>query len=168
MTETPIVVVDVMRTGPSTGQATKSAQGDIMQAIWGRHGDQVVIVLSPSSVQEAFDLTVKAFNLAEKFRVPVILLAEESIVHLREQVLLPKPEGLKVVNRRRMLSSGGTPFGSLNPKVAPPMPEVGTGAHVLVTGSTRDEYGVRYTSDPQVHRRLITRLLNKIYLNSKS
>jgi 2-oxoglutarate ferredoxin oxidoreductase subunit alpha len=89
MTETPCVIVDVQRAGPGTGQATKCAQGDVMQARWGTHGDYAAIVLSPNSVQEMFELTIRAFNLAEKYRTPVILLADETIGHVREKITVP-------------------------------------------------------------------------------
>ena len=161
MTETPLVLVDAMRTGPATGQATKTSQGDLLQAVWGRHGDQAVIVLIPESVEELFRLTVRAFNLAEKYRVPVILTVEEAIIHLRESVDTSKLR-VEVVERRRPRSPDEPPFGG---DLVPPMPEVGKGYNVLVTGSTHDEYGVRRTSDPEVHRRLVERLLRKIHDN---
>jgi len=99
MGEVPVVVVNVQRSGPSTGLATKPAQSDIMQLRWGRHGDQEIIALTPASVQECFDLTVKAFNLAEKYRVPVIMAPEEVCGHMRENLVIPEPGELEVVNR---------------------------------------------------------------------
>lgn len=99
MGEVPVVVVNVQRSGPSTGLATKPAQSDIMQLRWGRHGDQEIIALAPASVQECFDLTVKAFNLAEKYRVPVIMAPEEVCGHMRENLSTPEPGELEVVNR---------------------------------------------------------------------
>jgi 2-oxoglutarate ferredoxin oxidoreductase subunit alpha len=110
MGEVPCVVVDVQRSGPSTGLATKPAQADIMQVRWGRHGDQSVIALVPASVQECFALTVQAFNLAERFRVPVILVPDEIIGHMRESVVLPLPGELEVVERK---SPAGTPAAYL-------------------------------------------------------
>lgn len=89
MTETPVVVIDVQRSGPSTGQATKPAQGDVLQARWGTHGDHEMIALSPSSVQECFDFTIDAFNLAEKYRHPVILLTDGEVGHIREPLIFP-------------------------------------------------------------------------------
>lgn len=100
MGEVPCVVVDVQRAGPSTGLATRPAQSDIQQARWGRHGDQCLIALSPASVLECFTLTVEAFNLSERFRVPVILLADEIVAHMRESVALPGPGEIPVVERR--------------------------------------------------------------------
>ncbi len=159
MTETPCVIVDVQRAGPSTGQATKCGQGDVMQSRWGTHGDYSAIVLSPNSVQEMFTLTVKAFNLAEKYRTPVILLADEIIAHMREQLTIPSSETLEVINRRKPTTGEKAFFGS---QEVPPMPAVGEGYNVIVTGSTHDECGIRATADPDVHRRLVERLNNKI------
>jgi 2-oxoglutarate/2-oxoacid ferredoxin oxidoreductase subunit alpha len=99
MAEVPCVVVNAQRLGPSTGQATSPSQGDVMQARWGTHGDHPIIVLSPSSVRESFDLTVLAFNFAEKYRTPVILLMDEVIAHLRERVELPGSDEVEVVDR---------------------------------------------------------------------
>jgi len=159
MTETPCVIVDVQRTGPSTGQATKCGQGDVMQARWGTHGDYSAIALSPNSVQEMFELTIKAFNLAEKYRTPVILLADEIVAHMREQVTVPSVENMEIISRRRPRPGEKAFFGL---EEIPPMPSVGEGLNVAVTGSTHNEYGIRFTADPTVHRRLIERLNNKI------
>jgi 2-oxoglutarate ferredoxin oxidoreductase subunit alpha len=101
MGEVPCVVVDVLRAGPSTGLATKPAQGDIMQLRWGRHGDQIVIALCPATVSECFHMTVKAFNFAEKFRVPVILAPDEIVGHMRESFTVPEPGELEVVDRKK-------------------------------------------------------------------
>jgi len=163
MTETPCVVVDVQRVGPSTGQATKCAQGDVMQARWGTHGDYASIVLSPNSVQEMFDLTIKAFNLAEKFRTPVMLLADEVVAHMRESITLPSSSKIKIVNRKKPKPTDKAFFGL---KEVPPMPIVGQGFNVAVTGSTHNEYGIRYTADATVHRRLVERLVGKIRKNA--
>ena len=100
MGEIPIVLIDVQRSGPSTGLATKPAQGDVMQARWGTHGDHGIITLTPSTVQECFDLMVTAFNYAERYRTPVIFLADEIIGHLKEQVILRSPEEITVENRK--------------------------------------------------------------------
>jgi 2-oxoglutarate ferredoxin oxidoreductase subunit alpha len=164
MTETPCVIVDVQRAGPSTGQATKCGQGDIMQARWGTHGDYSAIVLSPNSVQEMYTLTIKAFNLAEEYRTPVILLADEIIAHMSEQIVLPNPKTLKIVNRRKPTTSEKAFFG-LNE--VPPMPPVGDGFNVVVTGSTHDEYGIRATADPLIHRQLVERINAKIQTHEK-
>ncbi len=159
MTETPCVIVDVQRLGPSTGQATKCGQGDVMQARWGTHGDYSAIALSPNSVQEMFELTIKAFNLAEKYRTPIILLADEEIAHMREQVSIPSLESIEIVNRRKP-KPGETAFFGL--EEVPPMPAVGEGYNVAVTGSTHNEYGIRFTADANVHKRLVERLNSKI------
>jgi len=159
MTETPCVIVDVQRAGPSTGQATKCGQGDVMQARWGTHGDYASIVLSPNSVQEMFTLTIKAFNLAEKYRTPVILLSDEIIAHMREQIAVPKIKKTEIINRKKPKSTEKAFFGS---REVPPMPAVGEGFNVVVTGSTHDEYGIRATADPTIHKRLVERINNKI------
>lgn len=100
ITETPCVIVNCQRWGPSTGQPTKTAQGDVMQAIWGTHGDHPVIVLTASNVRDAFEMTVKAFNFAEHYRVPVILLMDEVLAHMRENIAWPQPGEIEVVERR--------------------------------------------------------------------
>ncbi len=159
MTETPSVIVDIQRAGPSTGQATKCGQGDIMQSRWGTHGDYSAIVLAPNSVREMFTLTVKAFNMAERFRTPVVLLADEVIAHMREQVTVPPVDVLEIINRRKPSNQEKAFFGAAE---VPPMPEVGEGYNVVVTGSTHDEFGIRVTADPIAHRQLVERLTNKI------
>ncbi len=163
MTETPLVIVDVMRAGPATGQATKPAQGDVMQARWGRHGDQVVPVLAPSTPQECFDMTVRAFAIAEELRTPVIVLSDEFIGHGREVVEIPGR--VEVPSRRRPRGRGEPPFDSPDPRVAPSMPPLGEGYYVLVTGSTHDAYGYRDTRGFETHYRLVRRLWDKIWLN---
>jgi len=157
MTETPCVVVDVQRVGPSTGQATKCAQGDIMQARWGTHGDHEIIALAPDSVQEMFTLTVKAFNLSEQYRTPVILLSDEIISHLRERIDLP--EHIEVVDRRELLQP---PFFTSGNKFPKGMPPLGRGLAVSVTGSSHDSLGIRATSDQDIHRKLVEGLASKI------
>jgi len=159
MSETPCVIVDVQRAGPGTGQATKCGQGDVMQARWGTHGDFSAIALSPNSVQEMFELTIRAFNLAEKYRTPVILLADETIAHVREKLTLPPVEQIETINRKRPKPGDKAFFGLED---AAPMPSVGEGFNVAVTASTHDEYGVRFTQDALVHRRIVTRLNAKI------
>jgi len=163
MTETPCVVVDVQRAGPSTGQATKCGQGDVMQARWGAHGDYASIALSPNSVQEMFDLTIHAFNLAETYRTPVIVLADEIIAHMREQIQIPPSDGITIVNRKKPKASDKMFF--MMEEIAP-MPSVGEGFNVAVTGSTHDETGRRFTADPIVHRRLVETLVGKIKNNA--
>jgi len=160
MTETPCVVVDVQRAGPGTGQATKSAQGDVMQARWGTHGDYAAVVLSPNSAQEMFELTMRAFNLSERYRTPVVLLADETIAHVREGVNLPPRASVEIVNRRHPSPGDTRFFGS---EGVAPMPAVGEGFNVAVTASTHDEIGMRFTQGAPVHRRMIEALNAKIY-----
>ncbi|MFQ5875425.1 MAG: 2-oxoacid:acceptor oxidoreductase subunit alpha, partial [Dehalococcoidia bacterium] len=163
ITETPLVIVDVQRAGPSTGQATRPAQGDVMQARWGAHGDYEIIALSPWSVAEMYSQTIRAFNLAERFRVPVFVLADEALGHLREGLEI---EGeLRVYNRLK--AKGEPPFGEakagpLSLPEVPPMPAFGDGEKLLVTGSTHDEWGYRRTSSAEAQERLVSRLTNKI------
>jgi len=159
ITETPCFIVDVQRLGPSTGQATKCGQGDVMQARWGTHGDYSAIVLSPNSVQEMFELTIKAFNLSEKYRTPVILLADEIIAHMREQATVPPIENIEMITRKQPKPDEKAFFGS---EEIPPMPAVGEGFSVVVTGSTHNEYGIRFTADPIAHRQLIERINGKV------
>jgi len=158
MTETPVVVVDVQRSGPSTGQATKPAQGDVLQARWGTHGDHEMIALSPSSVQECFDFTIDAFNLAEKYRHPVILLTDGEVGHIREPLVFP--DYTKVHREpRRKAADGETAFGG---KANPGMIEIGDKRDVHITGSTHKPTGMRDVESRDVHERLITRFYAKI------
>ncbi len=160
MAEVPCVVVNVMRGGPSTGLPTSPSQGDVMQARWGTHGDHPSIVLAPSSVGEVFNLTVKAFNLAERFRTPVTLIYDEIIGHTRESVVFP--DSVDIISRPR---PNGDPSTFL-PKAAPPdgvppMPAFGDGYRFHVTGLTHDERGFP-TTDPGQAGALITRIHDKI------
>ena len=161
MTETPIVIVDVQRPGPSTGQATTVAAGDVMQAKWGSHGDYQVIALSPWSVQEMYEQTINGFNFAERYRVPVIVLSEAALGHLRERMDVRE----KVQLFDRVKKAGAAPFGTEEDDGVPPMPSFGEGQKLLVTGSTHNDYGVRKTDDPRVHEKLTSRLHNKIMNN---
>jgi len=164
MTETPVVIVDVQRGGPSTGQPTLGAQGDIMQSIWGTHGDHMLIVLSPSTVQEAFDFTIRAFNLAEKYRTPVVLLTDAEIAHMRERVYIPNPDEIETVYRKlpRNEEEAKLPFGDPHGDGVPPMPIFGKGYRTYVTGLTHDERGRPRTVDAEIHERLIKRIFRKI------
>jgi len=158
MTETPCVIVDVQRSGPSTGQATLPAQGDVMQARWGTHGDHEMIALAPSSVQECFDLTLRCFNLSEEYRNPVILLMDGEIGHLRERVRFPHPREIEIRERAKA-TAGEAVFGGAT---VPPMLEFGDGGFVHVTGSTHKESGLRDVQTQEVHDRLVRRLCAKI------
>jgi 2-oxoglutarate ferredoxin oxidoreductase subunit alpha len=163
-TETPCVVIDVQRAGPCTGQATKVGSGDIMQAKWGSHGDYQVIALSPWSVQEMYDLTLRAFNLSERYRVPAMVMADEAVGHLRETIRIP--ERVEVYDRKK--KKGGSPFGTEEEDAVPPMPSFGEGERLAITGSTHDAYGFRKTDDPEVHATLVERINQKIIKNSKT
>jgi 2-oxoglutarate ferredoxin oxidoreductase subunit alpha len=160
-TETPCVIVDVQRAGPCTGQATRVGSGDIMQAKWGSHGDYQVIAFSPWSVQEMYDLTVRAFNLSERYRVPTMILADEAIGHLSETIDLP--DRVEIWERKKR--KGDPPFGTDEEDGVPPMPAFGEGERIAVTGSTHDPYGFRKTDDPEVHAKLVGRINDKILKN---
>mgnify|MGYP004442670651 FL=1 len=164
ITETPIVIVDVQRGSPSTGQPTMAAQGDIMQARWGSHGDYEPIVLSPSSVQEYFDFTVRAFNLAEKYRTPVFVMSDEVVGHMREKVIIR--DDLEIIPRVKPESSENyLPFRNVK-NGTNPMPAFGQGFDIHVTGLTHDERGYPDTDDPKTHEVLVKRICDKI-LNNK-
>jgi 2-oxoglutarate ferredoxin oxidoreductase subunit alpha len=155
MTETPCVIVDVQRSGPSTGQATKPSQGDLMQSRWGTHGDHNIIVLSPNSVQECFDLTIECFNLAETYRTPVILLIDGEIAHIREVMSTPYLTDVKLMGRKRKSTNN----------LIHSMIEIGCGRAIHITGSTHRDDGMRDVTTPKVHEKLVTRLYNKIDKN---
>jgi len=169
MTETPLVLVNVQRSGPSTGQPTLAAQGDLMQAIWGTHGDHSLIVLTPATVQEAFDMTIKAFNLAEKYRTPVILLTDAEVGHMRERVYAPHPDELELIYRKLPVNEeeANYPFGDIHGDLVPPMPVFGKGHHTYVTGLTHDEKGRPKTVQSEIHEKLIKRIVEKIEKNKK-
>lgn len=159
MTETPCVIIDVQRSGPSTGQATKPAQGDVLQARWGTHGDHEMIALAPGSVQECFDLTIECFNRAERFRHPVILLMDGEIGHLREKITFPSDPAEIELEERKYVSDGEQPFGGRD---VPPMIKFGTGQFAHVTGSTHKPDGMRDVTTQTVHDELIRRFCHKI------
>lgn len=169
MAEIPCVIVDVQRLGPSTGLPTSPSQGDYMQARWGTHGDHPVIALSPSSVLETYTLIIRAFNLAEKYRTPVIFLMDEIVGHLREGVELPRPNDL-IINRRKMSFHDGAnkqcyyvPEGQYVPAMKP----FGQGERYNITGLAHDESGFPVNS-PAVAGRLCARLLDKVEKNVDS
>lgn len=143
MAELPVVIVNVQRSGPSTGLPTSPAQGDVMQARWGTHGDRGVIALSPGSVREAFDITVKAVNFSEKFRVPVILLMDEVIGHMRERVELPEASEIEIVNRKKPTGSPED-YQAYKPDAdgVPPMASFGEGYFHHVTGLMHNYQGM--------------------------
>ncbi|MFW9925180.1 MAG: 2-oxoacid:acceptor oxidoreductase subunit alpha [Candidatus Thorarchaeota archaeon] len=160
MTETPCVIVDVQRSGPSTGQATKVAQGDLMQSRWGTHGDHESIALAPNSAQESYELTIKAFELSEKLRHPVIILSDEIVAHSRERVVIKRSEDPLV--KRQFVGKTDPHYGGESETGHALMPRFGDGLNLLITGSTHDDSGYRRTSDADTHDKLIRRLGNKI------
>jgi 2-oxoglutarate ferredoxin oxidoreductase subunit alpha len=168
MTETPLVIVNIMRGGPSTGQPTMPGQQDVMQARWGSHGDYEIIALAPSSVQEMFNLTIECFNLAETYRVPVILLADEIIGHMWERVKIPPAEEINVVSRKKPK----TPTAEYQPfkpdkDLVPPMACFGEGYRFHATGLTHDEKGAPETVSAEVQTELVKRLADKIRKNAE-
>jgi 2-oxoglutarate ferredoxin oxidoreductase subunit alpha len=160
--EVPCVVINVMRGGPSTGAPTHPSQGDVMQARWGTHGDHPIIVLAPSSVAECFELTIKAFNLSEKYRTPVIVLADEMVVHTREKVFLPSPDEIELVERPKPTEPPEwfVPYRDPGTGV-PPMPSFGEGYRYHVTGLLHDERGYPTSRADEVEP-FIKRLFQKI------
>jgi len=159
MTETPCVIVDVQRSGPSTGQATKPAQGDVMQARWGTHGDHNIIALAPNSAQECFDLMADCFDLADVFRTPVIFLMDGEVGHIRESVAMPSVSSLKHAARKQA-KPGEEVFGGAD--LIPGMIHYGAGQNIHVTGSTHKANGMRDVTTPEVHDRLVRRIYRKI------
>jgi len=162
MTETPCVFVNVQRGGPSTGLPTLMAQADMMQARWGSHGDYETIALSPNSPQECFDLCITAFNLAERYRVPVLFMMDESVGHMVERVVIPEAEHIKLEPRRLTSIPPGEylPYRAESDGV-PEMAPLGAGYHIHVTGLTHDERGYPMVV-PEVQDRLVRRLVGKI------
>jgi 2-oxoglutarate ferredoxin oxidoreductase subunit alpha len=167
MTETPCVIVDVMRGGPSTGQPTMAGQQDVMQAKWGSHGDYEIIALSPSSVQEAFDLTVEAFNYAETYRVPVMLMMDAIVGHMWEKVVIPASNQIHIENRKKptVPPSEYMPFKP-DKDLVPPMAVFGEGYRFHATGLTHSEDGRPRTESIKAQQRLVERLCDKIRKNS--
>jgi len=164
-TETPCVVCNVQRAGPSTGLPTLVAQGDMMQARWGSHGHYEIIALSPSSPQEMFDFTIRAFNLSEYYRLPVIILADETIGHMNERVIIPQEEDIEIVNRRKPTVSREEylPYEADADGIAP-MANCGDGYRIHVTGLTHDDRGYP-AMDAKAQEKMITRLVDKIRKN---
>ena len=163
MAEIPCVVVDVQRSGPSTGLPTSPAQGDYMQARWGTHGDHPVIALSPSSVLETYTLIIRAFNLSEKYRTPVIFLMDEIVGHMREGVELPKPNTLRINQRKMSFHDGANKQCYFVPEgeYVPAMKPFGRGERYNITGLAHDESGFP-TNNTQVAGKLVSRLLAKV------
>ena len=162
MTETPCVFMDVQRGGPSTGLPTLPAQGDMMQARWGSHGDYGIIALCPDSPQECFDLTVRAFNLAERFRNPVMLMLDECVGHMTEKVVIPPADAIAVQPRRQTEKAPGE-FNLFEPGPdgVPDMAHAGQGHAIHVTGLTHNETGLAELTVARQDK-LVRRLISKI------
>jgi len=160
--EVPCVIVNVMRGGPSTGLPTQVSQGDVMQARWGTHGDHPIIVLAAATTWDCFALTVKAFNLSEKYRTPVILLSDEVVAHTREKILLPPPGALEVSDRVRpsMPPEWYVPYAD-NARGVPEMGIFGDGYRYHVTGLIHDLHGFP-TERPDEIEPFLKRLFRKI------
>jgi 2-oxoglutarate ferredoxin oxidoreductase subunit alpha len=152
MTETPCVIVNVQRAGPSTGQATKVAQGDILQSRFGSNGDYETIVLAPSSAQEMYDLTIDAFNLSERFRTPTILLTDETIGRVREEAEFASRD---IIDRNKAPTE--EPFAE-----NASMPPFGSGCNLLITGSTHNARGYRKAQDPETQGWLLEKMRRKV------
>ncbi|MDR1731021.1 MAG: 2-oxoacid:acceptor oxidoreductase subunit alpha [Synergistaceae bacterium] len=161
--EIPIVVVDVMRGGPSTGLPTKTAQQDVMQARWGTHGDHATICYSPASVQECYDLAIRAFNMAERFRQPVLILSDEVVGHMREKVTIPEPAKLHIVNRVRpaVPPEKFTPYEPDPLTGVPAMASFGDGYSWHVTGLTTSAWGFPTNNAREIERKML-RLMSKV------
>jgi 2-oxoglutarate ferredoxin oxidoreductase subunit alpha len=166
MTETPLVIVDVQRAGPSTGLPTLPAQGDMMQVKWGSHGDYQPIALCPNSPQECFDVMIKAFNLAEEYRTPVFVMMDEVVGHMTERVVIPPAEEIEVTPRRFTSKRPGEyRMYDASEGLVPEMAKVGDGHNVHVTGLTHDERGYPAMA-AAAHAKLVSRLSEKILSNA--
>lgn len=166
MLETPCVIVDVQRGGPSTGLPTLPAQSDVMQAKWGSHGSYEIIAISPNSPNEAFMHAIKAFNYAEKYRVPVIVLMDECVAHMYEKVKVPKDDEIRIVDRKMAVDKENHfPFKP-DDDLVPPMAVAGQGFHFHVTGLTHDERGYPSASR-EAQNKYVKRLNDKIRINAK-
>ncbi|MFQ6127668.1 MAG: 2-oxoacid:acceptor oxidoreductase subunit alpha [Thermoplasmata archaeon] len=159
--ETPCVIVNVQRGGPSTGLPTLAGQADMMQAKWGSHGDYEAIAYVPNSCQEMFDLTIKAFNASEKYRQPVLVMADEIIGHMVERVEIPDPEDIELVPRKRPGRKKNFLAYEPDEDFIPPMANAGEGYHIHVTGLTHDIRGYPVIDEKAQHE-MVTRLIRKI------
>ncbi len=161
-TETPLVIIDVMRGGPATGQPTLPSQQDVMQAKYGSHGDYEIIALTPASVQEAFDLTIKAFNLAEIYRNPVVILSDEIVGHTREKIIIP--EEIAIVPRTKPAQPPGEylPFRPRADGLLDGLPAFNQGYALLVDGQLHDELGLRAGHKADISAQLVERICRKI------
>ena len=165
MVEAPLLIVDVMRTGPSTGIATQIGQGDIIQSRWSSHGPYNLVVYAPGSAQEAFDYTIQAFNAAYIVRTPVVLLTDAVLAHTRERVVVKDKGELTLVERKKPKEPPGVykpyrPDGDL----VPPMAFYGEGYHPIAESLSHDEKGY-YKTEPRIYRSLVERLVKKVERN---
>lgn len=169
MLETPCVLVNVQRGGPSTGLPTLVGQGDMMQARWGSHGDYSIIALAPSSPQELFDLTIRAFNLSEAYRVPVLVMTDAEVGHMTEKVVIPPPEEIEIVDRKKptVPPEEYLPYHVEPGEWVPPMAVAGEGYRIHTTGLTHDERGYPVTTDDSAQWPLVQRLVDKIEKNKE-
>jgi 2-oxoglutarate ferredoxin oxidoreductase subunit alpha len=168
MLELPCVVVDVQRGSPSTGLPTMPGQSDVMQARWGSHGDYEIVAYSPWSVQEMFDLTILAFNIADRYRTPVLLLCDEVVGHMIERLVIPPSDQIEYWERKKPKTSDNgryDPFRVMGDDLVPPMMHAGEGYRVHFTGLTHNEHGYPDMS-ADTHHSLVTRLVNKIQKNA--
>lgn len=165
ITEIPCVLVNVQRGGPSTGLPTSPAQGEVMQAKWGTHGDHPVIALTPNSVQETYEMTIKAFNLAEKYRTPVILLMDETVGHMREKLTYKDASEIEVINRKKPTCKPED-YLAYKPEddMIPPMASFGEGYRYHVTGLSHDVTGFP-TNNNKIAGEQVERLVNKVENN---
>jgi 2-oxoglutarate ferredoxin oxidoreductase subunit alpha len=170
MLEVPCVIVDIQRGSPSTGLPTMAGQSDVMQAQWGSHGDYEIVAYAPASPQELFDLTVLSFNVADRYRTPVILLGDEVIGHMMERVIIPPADEIQLWQRKRPSEppNGNGQFMAFSAQeddLVPPIAHAGEGYRVHFTGLTHDQRGYP-DMDADTHHKLITRLVEKIRRSS--
>ena len=166
MTETPCLIINVQRGGPSTGLPTLVAQSDVMQARWGTHGDHEIIALAPNSPQECFDLTIECFNLAYRYRTPVILLMDEAGGHMTERVVVPDKTKIQLVDRKKPKGEPGKiRIYEADEDLVPPMPYAGEGYNIHMTGLTHDERGYPSTI-AETQERMIKRICDKIRIHA--
>lgn len=168
MLETPCVIVNVQRGGPSTGLPTLTAQSDMMQARWGSHGDYEIIALSPNSPQECFDLTITAFNLSEIWRVPVLFMMDECVGHMTEKVVIPEADQIEIVPRNfyKGKKEDYRPFKFNGSNEIAPMVKAGDGYYIHLTGLTHDERGYPVIS-AEAQEKNVTHLVDKILKNEE-
>lgn len=169
MLEIPSVVIDVMRGSPSTGLPTMPGQSDVMQARWGSHGDYGSVAYAPWSPQEMFDLTIHCFNMADRYRLPVFLLADEVVGHMVERVVIPPSDQIQHLARKRPQTPPGDPFEPYRAEdtdLIPPMAHAGEGYHIHYTGLTHDERGYPDMT-AETHQELVSRLVSKVRVNQR-